>query len=158
MSSKRTAGDDGERQIERPRLAPPQLRRLKRKEVLERQGAIACPRRRHWDDDANNFDEDGKAFITEDEVVELLQSMERYRQRIADAAFVFSDWLEGSPQLQEVWNKFIQAGGITADDFRKFLDGRFRYRLIRQRRHLRLVVNNKSQRRVVRCPGGDDAA
>jgi hypothetical protein len=38
-------------------------------------------------------DDDNRTYITQDEVIELLRDMERYRQKIAAAASLFEGWL-----------------------------------------------------------------
>ena len=78
--------------------------------------------------------------------------------------------LSGYPPLRQVWNDFLSAGGITSHDLRQFLagkelrqllDGPLRGHKLRSKRHLRLLVNNKSKPRkpTHKLPNpGNDAA
>jgi hypothetical protein len=57
------------------------------------------------------------------------------------------------------WREWNEAGGVSADDFERFLDDRMRYRPTKRKRHLRLISTNKIRRLIVnRRHGGDDAA
>jgi hypothetical protein len=117
-------------------------------------------RRHDWDEDvgldAIEFDEDRDLVPFDDaanpanELVDALKSVERHRDQLQAAASYVQAILASDPDLHRQWNEFTHAGGITADDFRQFLDGRFRYRLARQRKHLRLVVK-RSLSQIAPC-------
>jgi hypothetical protein len=51
---------------------------------------IESQRQLQWEDDE---DDNNRTYITQDEVIELLRDMERYRQKIAAAASLFEGWL-----------------------------------------------------------------
>jgi hypothetical protein len=105
-----------------------------------------------------NDSEPRRTYVTGAEVVALLERIERHRAALAAEQARFQDWLDGSDELYERWSVFIQAGGVTAHEFERFLNDRpFRHRRTRQRRHLRLVASNNG-RHVLRRLGGDEAA
>jgi hypothetical protein len=96
----------------------------------------------------------GRTYIAGEEVVALLRRIEWHRQELTAEAALFKRWLTASPQLQAVWTKFIDAGGITAREFDRFLDGLpFRHRRVRQHRHLRLVARNITKPHLLRRSG-----
>jgi hypothetical protein len=106
-----------------------------------------------------NNSERGRTYVTGAEVVALLERIEHHRDALAAEQATFQDWLDGSDELYERWSAFIQAGGVTAHEFGRFLNDRpFRHRRVRQRRHLRLVASNSGRRHVLRRSGGDEAA
>jgi hypothetical protein len=80
-----------------------------------------------------------RSYVTDSEVIELLQDIECHREALAHDISILQRWLTGSAELQVEWSKFIRNGGVTAADFAAFMDGQFRYRRIRQSKHLRLV-------------------
>jgi hypothetical protein len=84
-------------------------------------------------------DDEHRHYITEDEVIELLGDIERHREALAHDVGILEHWLGGSAELRAEWSKFIRNGGVTAADFADFMNGQFRYRRIRQHKHLRLV-------------------
>jgi hypothetical protein len=110
-----------------------------------------------WDPEYAEQFADAPKRITSAEVLELLRGIEHHRQQIADQSARFERWLAGSSELQAVWTKFTRAGGFTADEFGKFIEGRMRHRICRQRRHLRLLVNPRRPL-MIRRSGGTDAA
>jgi hypothetical protein len=84
-------------------------------------------------------DEQEDGFISQAEVIELLHTIECHREAIACATDKFEYWLQSSGQLRDTWQRFLISGGVSAEDFRAFLNSKFRCRRVRQRRHLRLV-------------------
>ena len=76
-------------------------------------------------------------------MIALLRSIERHRCAIAADQAIFAMWLDGAPTLAKVWREFNAAGGVTADDFYKFMHGKFNRRRVRQRKHLRLVSSRE---------------
>jgi len=100
-----------------------------------------------------------RTSISVDEVVALWRGIERNRREIDELYAVFDDWLAGSPQLAKEWNAFTRSGGISADDFLRFLSGQFRPRYrVRQRKHLRLIPGNEPAARRWRNRNKPDAA
>ena len=121
-----TTGDSSKRRLPL-RLPPAALRRAEReRRELQLAGEDEC--------------EVEQYLAEEDELLDVLKSIERHRDRLAADASYFDGLLISNPELQALWQKFMRAGGVTSRDFRQFLDGRFRCRRIKQRRHLRLVA------------------
>jgi hypothetical protein len=90
MSSKRADGDAWQTEHPRRRQLPSRRLERERQEALERRAVIESQRQLQWEDDE---DDDNRTYITQDEVIELLRDMERYRQKIAAAASLFEGWL-----------------------------------------------------------------
>jgi hypothetical protein len=67
-----------------------------------------------------------------------LQTIEHHRSQLDHAAANLKRLLRDA-DLHKLWSKFALAGGFSSNDFASFIEGRFRCRRIRQRRHLRLV-------------------
>jgi hypothetical protein len=95
--------------------------------------------------------------IEREDVLCLLRSIERNRQALRDAAKALQRYVEDSPGFAKTWREWNAAGGVTADDFERFLDDRMRYRPTKRKRHLRLIANNKP-RPLLHKGGDDDAA
>jgi hypothetical protein len=116
-----------------------------------------------WFQDLENEDDDEYQdeidFISEAEVVKLWNKIEQYRRAIGFQEQRFKRWLEVSPQLQKHWKQFTDAGGITAEDFSKFCQGKMRHRSTREKRHLRLISKKNSPTiKWKRTKQGNDAA
>jgi hypothetical protein len=111
------------------------------------------------DDELDDFDgnPDDDDVIRANEVIALLRRIEWNRKALEDAHSKFKEWCSQSSELAATYRKFTAAGGISADDFTRFLEGRFRHRPARAKRQLRLVSSTKPQpRRLYRSH--DDAA
>ena len=79
--------------------------------------------------------------VRADEVADLLRDIERHRTALANNAATLQGWLDSNDELRAAWTRFIREGGITADDFDRFMCGQDLHRTpLRQRRHLRLVA------------------
>jgi hypothetical protein len=79
--------------------------------------------------------------ITCEEVYRKLRQIENCRANMEHAWLDFADWLDGSPELANLWGAFTRAGGLTANDFAHFLcDRKFRHHAVRQHGHLRLIT------------------
>jgi hypothetical protein len=103
-------------------------------------------RRRKTDDiDMDlDFDHDSeRRYIQIHEVMDLLRSIDRHRQALQSILATLHNWLNGSDEFAAVWRKFTAAGGLDAEDFSWFIDGKFRSRRVRKIRHLRLVTSRK---------------
>jgi hypothetical protein len=59
--------------------------------------------------------------------------------------------------LQSGWREFLRQGGVSAEDFDRYLQGE-RLGNVRTKRHLRLVSNKTPMRRRLRAVHGNDAA
>lgn len=80
-------------------------------------------------------------YIQVSAVIALLRSIEGHQQALRDHQETLHQWLRASAEFTRAWDMFVSSGGISAADFDKFMDGRFRARRIRQRKHLRLVAS-----------------
>ena len=78
----------------------------------------------YWDED----DESDTDYIDADEVIGLLRRIEWNRKALDDAQSKMKRWFSQSSDLAETYRRFTAAGGIGADDFVQFLNGRFHYR------------------------------
>ncbi len=99
---------------------------------------------RSYNDD--DFDDDDRDRIEIDEVVRLLKANVYYGDGLRANAVTLQKWLNGSEEFSEAWHEFTGSGGISADDFRSFMNGTFRARLTRRKKHLRLVATTKAPR------------
>jgi len=99
-----------------------------------------------------------RTHITVEEIEQLWTGIEHHRCEIAAAQAIWDDWLDNSPELANEWSKFCAAGGLTAQEFVAFLDGQFKQRSVRQRRHLRLISSRKDTRRPLRQSGPEEVA
>jgi hypothetical protein len=87
-------------------------------------------------------DDDEDEEITVDPVLELLDlyaNLMLMQERGRDYRNRLAALLRRYPDLQKQWNDFERAGGLTTKDLEDFLNGQFRPRLTRTRRHLRLI-------------------
>jgi hypothetical protein len=97
-----------------------------------------------WDDEDDEEEEDdGDEHDPRDELIDVLESIDDARESLDNYQLTLSYLFARHPDLKLQWRKFLQVGGLTADDFRKFLRGELRPRIVRQRKHLRLVSNRK---------------
>jgi hypothetical protein len=100
-------------------------------------------RRRRLDEDDEDDEDEYFNEDPEEELLDTLEHLDHYRQQM-DVHFVaLQSLLRRYPDLQAKWQEFGCGGGITAEDFRKFLAGRFRNRRTRTRRHMRLISNRR---------------
>jgi hypothetical protein len=108
------------------------------------------------------LEDDGEENFTEDDAkiafLSILDSIDRCRARLRDEQALLAQALREEPELRRQWQEFTRVGGVTAYDFERFLEGRFRHRRTRQRRHMRLVISNTTKQHVLRRSGGDEAA
>jgi hypothetical protein len=72
-------------------------------------------------------------------MVTALHAVETYQSQLRDAERTRQHLLRSNANLRQVWDRFMQAGGISCADFDQFVQGRFRNRRVHKRRHLRLV-------------------
>jgi hypothetical protein len=93
------------------------------------------------EDEEIDEDEINADAIEVHDVIGLLRNIEGHQKALHGHMAILHRWLNRSRDLSEAWAKFMRGGGVTADDFALFVDGRFRSRHTRQKRHLRLLVN-----------------
>jgi len=98
-------------------------------------------RRRFEEDDEDRAFEEEES--PQDELVEILDSIERQRERLNCYHIRLTHLLRRNPELQDQYQRFSQASGLTAKDFELFLKGELRPRITRTKKHLRLVSNRK---------------
>jgi hypothetical protein len=73
----------------------------------------------------------------------VLENIEYRRQQLQGDLANLQALLNRHRELQARWQEFTGAGGLSAKDFEQFIGGKWRPRIVRQRRHLRLVSNQK---------------
>jgi hypothetical protein len=77
------------------------------------------------------------------------KAIQSARDDIAAQTNTLHDWLASSDDFADAWQKFSAAGGTTAKDFIRSLDGRLQPRPVEQRQHLRIIADNTvKQRRI----------
>jgi hypothetical protein len=111
------------------------------------------------DEEIDEIDEDGIDENPADELLATFRKIDRLREELHAAGNYFAAILQAEPALRQQWDTFLRAGGIGSRDFRRYLDGYvIRYRPMRRRKHLRLVINQRNPT-VTRPPRGHgDAA
>ena len=104
-------------------------------------------------------DEDEDFTIdTAKQLLLILRAIDYGRERLDGLQVKLSDLFERYPPVEDMWRQFRKAGGLTADDFVKFLKGQLRPRITRQRKHLRLVSSRKVlPLKLTKRPGNDVA-
>ncbi len=107
-----------------------------------------------------DYEDDFDVYIDVDDVVSLLRSIEYSQRQLRSAAEILQRYVEDSPDFAKAWREFNDAGGVSAEDFERFLDDRMRYRPVKRKRHLRVISNNRGKihRVIVRKGGGGDEA
>jgi hypothetical protein len=111
-----------------------------------------------YEEEQLRTEEATRTRVTVEEVLMLLNECQCHRKALARLNAKLQDWRDGSPDLDKEYRAFEQAGGVTEFDFADFMDGTFRYRRTRQKRHLRLVSNNRYRVRQKLPDPRDDAA
>jgi hypothetical protein len=76
-------------------------------------------------------------------VTRLLNSNVYLHDSLRKNAEKLKRWLNESEEFATAWRDFQNSGGIDADDFKSFMAGTFRCRLVPRKKHLRLVSNSK---------------
>jgi hypothetical protein len=103
-----------------------------------------------------DFDDDPEPEA--DELLAVLEYIDYQRHRLNRYGAALKSLLQRYPDLQAKWRQFTGAGGLSAEDFKLFLRGQWRPKIIRQRRHLRLVVNQRHKPTVIRSGNDPEAA
>ena len=75
----------------------------------------------------------------------VLQAIEHHRSQLDHAAASLKRLLRDA-DLHKLWSTFTLVGGVSSNDFASFIEGRFRSRRVRQRRHLRLISDRSRNR------------
>lgn len=117
---------------------------------------VTRPRRplRTYDFDA---DDEEEYQPPEEALLHGLRRTESCRHSLESERANLQALLRNNPQLAAKWQEFAAGGGISADDFEAFLNGKFRVRLgARTRRHLRLITNRRPPRIRLRRRQNDD--
>jgi hypothetical protein len=99
-----------------------------------------------------------RKHVSVDDVTAALREMAELRERLdwrrRDLRLMFLQ----APELRTRFETFQRAGGVTADEWVAFIEGRMRHRLCRSRGNLRLLTNNRPLTTNRRSSGGTDAA
>jgi hypothetical protein len=101
-------------------------------------------RRRYLDEDEDE-EERGPEYDPEEELEQILQRLDRFRRQFALEFRLLHSLLTHHPDLRAQYESFLRSGGISHEDFERFLDGDMRPRLTPRRGHLRLVSNTRSR-------------
>jgi len=98
-----------------------------------------------WRRPAYDYDDDEEEYEEPEAALRYaLRRIESIRYSIENERANLQALLRNNPQLAAKWQEFAAGGGISADDFEAFLNGKFRVRLgARTRRHLRLISNRR---------------
>ena len=99
--------------------------------------------RRQWTPE--DYDDD-----PEEELLQRLERIDYQREQVELQRQSLQSLLEFYPELAGRWKEFTSLGGVSASDFRKYLDGQWRPRITRQRKHLRLIVNRRQKPVTIR--------
>jgi hypothetical protein len=77
-------------------------------------------------------------------IIEALERIEQARDAMQTAAEQLTTLIEQDPrdEWQERWQRFINAGGVTVDEFCRWLVHDSQIRRTKQRKHLRLIASN----------------
>src|SRR5262245_8829821 len=92
---------------------------------------------RKFDDDDD--DEEAPAISPHEELEHFLQRLDRFRHQFALEFRLLNSLLTRHPDLRAQYESFLRSGGISPEDFERFLDGDMRPRLPPRKGHLRLV-------------------
>jgi hypothetical protein len=135
-------------------------RRTRRLHELDDDEVKSSRRLRRRYEEEEDEEEDVLEQDPQEELVELLENIERHRERLGYNIGGLRALLRRNPLLEKQWNSFLRSGGVTANDLECFLNGQFRPRLTRTRKHLRLVSNREPSRIRMRRQSEepDDAA
>jgi hypothetical protein len=115
-------------------------------------------RRCVYDFDDDEEEEDENPTDPEQATLYGLRHAESLRHDLENVLARLRAWLRNNPRLAARWAEFTAAGGISSEDWQRFLAGNFRSRLTRTRKHLRLVSNRRSPRRRRPNDDPDEAA
>jgi len=130
---------------------PPRRYHLAKKPVQQ------CRDADDWDDDDEDWDDDDDHLDPEVDLLNLLYMREGYHRSLYNNQGRINQLLRQYPELKQRWQHFQRAGGVSAHDFEQFLNGRMRYRIVRSKRHLRLIATRKPIPIKLRKCGNDAA-
>ena len=122
------------------------------------------PRRRYLRarDHYEEEEEREPEYDPENELERILQHLDSFRHRFALEFRLLNSLLTRHPDLRAQYESFLRSGGISSEDFDRFLEGDMRPRLTPRKGHLRLVSNRPRllHRSYIRRPSDepDDAA
>jgi len=91
----------------------------------------------------------------EHELSDVLRTLDYHREGMQEQTSYLQTLLQCNPELAVRWQQFTSAGGVTAEDWERFLAGDFRSRITRTRRHMRLVSNRPLRIRLRRRQNDD---
>jgi hypothetical protein len=114
------------------------------------------------EDDLDDDDEEEEEYDIPrnpiDELISILKALDDTRSRLDSLQVNLSQWLERYPSFEGPWRKFLQSGGLTLADFHKFRQGQMRPRIIRGKRHLRLISTRKFPVKIKKSGHDGEAA
>jgi len=108
---------------------------------------------------AYDFDDDDEEYREPEEALRYsLRRIESHRQSLENERASLQSLLRNNPRLAAKWAEFTAAGGVSSNDWEAFLNGKFRAKLVRTRKHLRVVSNSPRIRLRRRDRDGPDEA
>jgi hypothetical protein len=110
-------------------------------------------RRRRLVDD----EDDDEVLDPEIELLQLLYWQDSYQASLQRNRSRVDSLLRRYPDLLQRWQQFLRNGGVGAEHWEQYLNGRMRPRLTRQRKHLRLI-SRKAASPVKLKTSSNDAA
>jgi hypothetical protein len=122
---------------------------------------LAARRPQEYGDDEDReydfgFEEEGEEHGLELDLLQALRSVEHHCHWLERGRARVARLLRNNPQLAAKWKQFTSEGGIGAKDFENFRHGKFRCRLTRGKKHLRLVSSRNPPSIWLRRSQNDD--
>ena len=112
-----------------------------------------------WRRPAYDHDDDDEEYREPEEALRYsLRRIESHRQSLENERASLQSLLRNNPRLAAKWAEFTAAGGVSSNDWEAFLNGKFRAKLVRTRKHLRVVSNSPRIRLRRRDRDGPDEA
>lgn len=72
----------------------------------------------------------------------FLTALEKHQRAVAAAVSLLVAELRSDPDLRAQYDSFVRAGGVSAEDWRRYQRGEKLRGMIGHRQHLRLLVDN----------------
>jgi len=94
-------------------------------------------------------------YASQEELSDVLRKLDYQREGMQEQTSYLQTLLQGDPELAVQWKQFTSAGGVSAEDWERFLAGNFRSRITRTRRHMRLVSSRPLRIRLRRRQNDD---
>jgi len=109
-----------------------------------------------YSDEAPNWEPDHPEFVYDD-LIDVLDALDGTRFRLNQQQCKLRQLLNCDPELRGLYESFSRSGGVTGEDFRRFLHGELRPKITRSKKHLRLIACRKTVPLTFKKPGNDAA-